>query len=49
MFKGVTLAEMVELMVQMLVDLAAGTVFDEETTENSKAAHPNNLAVVERI
>ncbi len=29
----------------MLIDLAGGTVFDEETTENSETAHPEDLAV----
>lgn len=41
--KGVTLAQVVELVVQVLVDLAAGAVLDEETAENSEAAHPQNL------
>ena len=31
--EGVTLAEMVEFMIEVLVDLARGSVFDEETTE----------------
>ncbi len=32
-------------MVQVLVDLAAGTILDEETAENTEAAHPDDLAV----
>ena len=32
-------------MVKVLVDLAAGTVFDEETSENTETAHPDDLAV----
>jgi len=43
--EGVTLAQVVELVVQVLVDLAGGTVADEETTENTHAAHPEDLAV----
>jgi hypothetical protein len=43
--EGVTLAQVVELVVEVLVDLAGGTVADEETTENTHAAHPKNLAV----
>jgi hypothetical protein len=43
--EGVTLAQVVELVVQVLVDLASGTVTDEETTENTHAAHPEDLAV----
>ena len=45
MLEGVTLAEVVEFMVEMLVDLAAGTVLHEETTENTKTAHPDDLAI----
>ena len=29
----------------MLVDFATGTVFDQQTTEDSEAAHPHDLAV----
>jgi hypothetical protein len=36
---------MVELMVQVLVDLAAGTILDEKTAENTETAHPDDLAV----
>jgi hypothetical protein len=43
--KGVTLAEMVELVVEVLVDFAAGPVLDQETAEDSLAAHPEDLAV----
>jgi hypothetical protein len=32
-------------VVQVLVDLAAGTVLDEETAENTETAHPDNLAI----
>jgi hypothetical protein len=45
MLEGVTLAQVVELVVKVLVNLAAGTVLDEKTAEDSKTAHPNNLAV----
>ena len=30
----------------MLVDLAAGTVFDEEAAEDSEATHPEDLTVI---
>ena len=43
--EGVTLAEVVELVVEVLVDLAGGTVLDEETAEDSETAHPDDLAV----
>lgn len=43
--EGITLAEVVEFMVEMLVDLTAGTVLHEETTENTKTAHPDDLAI----
>jgi hypothetical protein len=41
--EGVTLAAVVELVVQVLVDLSAGTVLDEETAEDTETAHPENL------
>jgi hypothetical protein len=43
--EGVTFAQVVKLVVKVLIDLAAGTVLDEKTTEDSETAHPNNLAV----
>ena len=43
--EGVTLAQVVQLVVQVLVDLASGTVADEQTAENTHAAHPEDLAV----
>jgi len=46
--EGVTLAEMVELMVKVLVDLASGTILDKKTSENSETAHPHDLAVIQR-
>lgn len=42
--EGVTLAQVVELVVQVLVDLAAGTILDEKTAENTETAHPDDLA-----
>lgn len=44
--EGVTLAQVVELVVKVLVDLASSTVADEEATENTHAAHPENLAIL---
>lgn len=41
--EGVTLAGMVELVVQVLVDLARGAVLHEETAEDTHAAHPEDL------
>lgn len=41
--EGVTLAQVVQLVVQVLVDLAAGTVLDEETAEDAQTAHPEDL------
>lgn len=43
--EGVTLAQVVKLVVEVLVNLAAGTVLDEEAAENAESAHPNDLAV----
>jgi hypothetical protein len=47
--EGVTLGEMVELVVKVAVDLAGGTVLDEETAEDTETAHPEDLAVETRI
>jgi hypothetical protein len=43
--EGVTLAQMVELVVEVLVDLAGSAVLDEETTEDTETTHPDNLAI----
>ena len=40
----VTLAQMVELVVEVFVDLATGAVLDEQTAEDSETAHPKNVA-----
>ena len=42
--EGVTLAQVVKLVVEVLVDLARSTVPDEETAEDTHAAHPEDLA-----
>ena len=47
--EGVTLAEMVELVVEVLIDLAGGTVLDEKAAEDSETAHPEDLAVITHI
>ena len=41
--EGVTLAGVVQLVVEVLVDLAGGTVLDEETAEDTETAHPEDL------
>jgi hypothetical protein len=38
--EGVTLAQLVEFVVKVLVNLAGGTIFNEKTSENTKASHP---------
>ena len=43
--EGVTLAQVVQLVVEVLVDLAGGTILDEKAAENSETAHPEDLAV----
>ena len=40
--EGVTLAQVVELVVEVLVDLAGGTVLDQQTTEDTQTAHPHD-------
>ena len=44
--EGVTLGEVVKLVVKVLVDLAGSTVLDEQTAEDPLAAHPQNLPVI---
>lgn len=43
--EGVTLAQVVELVVKVLVNLAGSTVLDQQAAEHTKAAHPHNLTV----
>jgi hypothetical protein len=47
--EGVTLGQVVQLVVEVLVDLSGGAVLDEQTTEDTEAAHPEDLAVDIRI
>lgn len=41
--ESITLAEMVELVIKVLVNLACGTVLDEKTAKNSETTHPEDL------
>ena len=43
--EGVTLAQVVQVVVEVLVDLASGAVLSEKATEDTLAAHPQNLAI----
>ena len=43
--EGVTLGEVVQLVVEVLVDLAGSTVLDEKTAEDTETAHPEDLAI----
>ena len=36
----ITLAEMVKFMVEVLINLASSTVFDEEAAKNTETTHP---------
>lgn len=38
--EGVTLAQLVEFVVKVFVDLAGGTVLDKKASENTQASHP---------
>jgi hypothetical protein len=42
--EGVTLAQVVQFVVEVLVNLARGTVLDQEAAKNTLAAHPQDLA-----
>lgn len=41
--EGVALAGVVELVVEVLVNLARGTVLDQQAAEDAHAAHPEHL------
>lgn len=45
MLERITLTEMVQLVVEVLVNLATGSVFDKETTEDTKTTHPQNMTI----
>jgi hypothetical protein len=47
--EGITLAEMVKLVVKMLVNFTSGAVLDKKASENSKTAHPHDLTVSSSI
>lgn len=42
--EGITLAEVIKFVIEVLVDLATGTVLYEETTKDAKTTHPDDLA-----
>ena len=39
----ITLAQMVKLVVEMLVDFASTAVLDEQTAQDTQATHPHHL------
>ncbi len=47
--EGVTLAEMVQLVVEMLVNFAGSAIFDQKATEDAETAHPHHLAVFQAL
>lgn len=47
--EGVTLAQVVELVVEVLVDLAGSAVLDEQAAEDTQTTHPHNLTVIQHI
>jgi len=38
--EGVTLAELIELVVEMFVDFSSSTVLDKKASQDSEASHP---------
>ena len=46
MLEGVTLAEVVELVVEVFVDLAGGAVLDKQAAEDAETTHPHDLTVI---
>ena len=43
--EGVTLAQMVEFVVEVLVDFARSTVFDKKAAKDTETTHPDDLTV----
>jgi len=43
-FEGVTLGQMVEFVIEVLVNLSRGTILDEKATKDTEATHPDDLA-----
>ena len=41
--ESVTLAQMIEFMVEVLVNLSRGTITSKQTTENTHPTHPKDL------
>ena len=44
MLEGVTLAKMVQFVIEMLVDFSRSAIFHEQTAEDSEPTHPQDLA-----
>lgn len=44
MLEGVTLAKMIQLVIEMLVDFARSAIFHQQTAEDSEPTHPQDLA-----
>lgn len=42
--EGVTLAKMVQFVIEMLVDFSRSAIFHEQTAEDSEPTHPQDLA-----
>jgi len=47
--EGVTLAELIQLVVEVFVDLAGSSVLDKKASEDTEASHPENLARHSRV
>ena len=43
--EGVTLAKAIKFVIEMLVDLAASPILDEEAAEDTKPSHPHHLTI----
>lgn len=47
--ESVTLAELIELVVKVLVDLSRSPVLDQQSSEDAETSHPENLRRHTRI
>lgn len=48
-FESVTLGQVVQFVVQVLVDLAACAVLDEETAEDTETTHPHDVTISPKV
>lgn len=46
MFESISLAQVVELVIEVLVDFASRAVLYKETAKDSETTHPQDLTII---